>query len=836
MATFPGQVTFGRGILSPRLHARYDIEHWRASLADAMNMVVMRQGGARRREGSRYIGKTKKQSLSDISRLIPFVLSSTAAYQIELSDTKARFWALSGQVLLSGSPYEITTPWAEADIHEIQFVQSGDVLYLVHLDYPPQKISRIAETNWTCEDVELEDGPYGEINITATRLKPASTGDIVPTMSDYTTPSGEASANSEASSTYAAWKAFDKNSETAWISALSGAEQWLQYEFASAVVVGGYSLKGPSRVATGALNGLVASGNWAPRRWKFEGSNDGTTWVVLDTQVGQTGWSDGERRYYAITNTASYSYYRWSFTDRNDSSNASWWVGVGEASLLGVDADRTTITMTATSTTGINSGAGFSSADIGRHVRLFSEDAYWHWGKISAINSTTSVEFDLYGLPFPNINEIATWRLGAFSEETGYPGAVSFYGDRLSYARTNAQPRTKWTSRAVDLDDFSASIPAQDDDAFNLTVAEGGAINWLMEADDILVGTDVSIRSIGKADGNAGFSATNFRLGRKIHSGCAYIQPTEASGATLAVERNGRAIREVTYSFEIQGYKADDISILSEHLFQSPLKRLAFCKTPDAIVWGMLEDGSLISVTYEREQQMVALMRHTIGGPDAFVESISAIPGTDGYELWMIVRRTKGVGILRSVEKIVAARDDADREDCCHLDCRSTYDGAAATTITGLDDFDGMTLSVYANGMPDNDATVTSGSFILASENAADYAHFGFEFDSYIQLLPLGAQQQDGTGLGRRRNFNKVYLSLFRTAGCTVNAKDQEAEPIEFRQSADSVSAPVTLFTGTIDCRPAASWLARGEGLRVNSYRSEPLIVRAVIPSMEGEP
>lgn len=831
MAIYPIQQTFGRGIFSPRLHARYDVEHWRAGMADALNMVVMRQGGARRREGSQFVGLSKLQGASDKTRLIPFIYSSTQAYVIELSNLVARFWALSGQVLSGGTPYEVVTPWLADDLDELQFAQSGDVIYVTHTRYEPQKLSRFGETNWTCAGVELLDGPYQEINTTATVLTPSATGDLVPSMTSATLPSGTASASTEHSATYAAWKAFDKDRATAWMSSNTAGEHTLTYQFGTAKVVAGYSIQSPSGTATGALAPAYPPGNWAPRRWAMEGSNDGSTWVLLDTRTGETGWSDSERRFYTFKNETAYSYFRLRISDRND-SNATWWVAIGEWSLQGSGADAQTITITASSTTGINGGTGFVTTDVGRQIRLFSEAAYWHWGEISALNSTTSVDVVLKSPPLPGLSGSSTWRLGAFSLTTGFPGAVSFYGDRLSYARTVSQPRTLWTSKAADLDNFGTSIPTQADDAFTLTLTDGGAINWLSEDDDILCGTDTALRAIGKADTNQAFSATNFKIGRKIFAGSERAQAVVADGATLFIERFGKSIREVTYSFEMNGYSADDISILSEHLFDSKLVRLAHCSTPDGLIWGQLEDGTFISVTYERKQQMVALTRHALGG-DGVIESIATIPGTDGWELWMVVRRG---ATFRTIEKIGPSSDTKARADDCHLDCRQSYTSAAATTVSSINSvFNGQTMAVYADGMQDGDVTISGGAFSLASGNDAGTIHFGYDFESFIELLPVAVQGQSGSMLGQKKAIGRAVLSIMGTGGVKIKGSEQEAEEVNLSDVNDSIDAPHELVTGTVMGFANSSWFSKGEGLRIVSKRAEPMIIRAVIPVVEGE-
>ena len=71
--------------------------------------------------------------------------------------------------------YTLTTTFATADIPDIQFAQSADVLYLAHPSYAPKKMSRTGNTSWTIADVTFEDGPYRDENITTTTITPGAT-------------------------------------------------------------------------------------------------------------------------------------------------------------------------------------------------------------------------------------------------------------------------------------------------------------------------------------------------------------------------------------------------------------------------------------------------------------------------------------------------------------------------------------------------------------------------------------------------------------------------------------------------------------------------------------
>jgi hypothetical protein len=94
----------------------------------------------------------------------------------------------------------------------------------------------------------------------------------VPTMTSNTTPEGVASASSIYSSSYGAFKAFDKNTGTYW-QAGGDAPQWIQYQFVS-----------PVFVHTITLTGYSSSGNgYNPNSITIQASNDGSTFTDIQT-------------------------------------------------------------------------------------------------------------------------------------------------------------------------------------------------------------------------------------------------------------------------------------------------------------------------------------------------------------------------------------------------------------------------------------------------------------------------------------------------------------------------------------------------------------------------
>jgi len=169
MARVAAQLTnFTAGELSPRLDGRNDLAKYSAGCATVENMVIYPHGAAARRPGTQYVASVKTPA--NKTRLIPFEFSTEQTYILEFGNQYIRFYRNNGQIESGGSPYEISTPYLTAELFDIKFAQSADVMYLTHPNHQTRKLSRTGHTSWTLAAVEFTNGPYLDTNTTATTM------------------------------------------------------------------------------------------------------------------------------------------------------------------------------------------------------------------------------------------------------------------------------------------------------------------------------------------------------------------------------------------------------------------------------------------------------------------------------------------------------------------------------------------------------------------------------------------------------------------------------------------------------------------------------------------
>lgn len=147
--------SFNGGVVSPAMYARIDTGKYQTGLAEAKNFLIDPQGPAVMRPGFEYVNKVGSQGSKP--RLIPFSFSLTETMVLEFGDRYIRFHT-QGKTLMKpdgSAPYEVQTDYRGEDLPEIHYVQSADVMTLVHPNYPPRELKRYSLYDWRIEDIRF---------------------------------------------------------------------------------------------------------------------------------------------------------------------------------------------------------------------------------------------------------------------------------------------------------------------------------------------------------------------------------------------------------------------------------------------------------------------------------------------------------------------------------------------------------------------------------------------------------------------------------------------------------------------------------------------------------
>lgn len=805
------QATFSRGELDPELIYRSELELFRSSLAECENFITLKRGGLRRRGGTKYIGELK-DSLAG-GWLVPFEFGNGQSYMLEFGSGYFRVYTRDGRV---GS-VEVATPYSLADLPLLKFVQSTDTLFIAGGGTAPRALKRLGETSWALEPMTFKDGPYLDVNIAPTSLKPSGLGNPVPDMTSNTEPGGTVSASNSSSS---AWKVFDRTPGKVVLS--SSATGWVQYRFQNPVVIDAYMLQAPND---------NSQNDDMPWQWNIEGSNDGTNWTILDTQDGQDTWASNEWRQYAFHNETVFTHYRLSFSQGGGTTGDN--SAIGQIVFHQAGTNQSAFNLTASSTAGINGGAGFQSSDVGRHIRFRGSDGFWRWFKITSRTSTKVVKVQLFGQALLDLKAQTSWRLGAWSGTTGWPETIGWHKSRLAFAGTREEPQKIWESQTEDYTNFSVSHVLQASDAVTAAILSGqvNRIQWLVDDNDLIVGTTRAVRAVGKATEQDPYGPDNVDQRPETNFGANGVAPIKVGSVLLYFGAYGTDMREIAYDFQADGRVSQSVSEVQSHLFRDGILGACYQQYPDSILWLWDKAGRGIGFTYERQQQVYGMHRHDFGGS---VECMADLSGAQSDEIWMIVKRQINGQTRRYIEIMQTPFAAGALEDAWHLDCASRYEGTPANTLSGLGYLEGKEVVLYADGT-DYPATVSGGAVSLPNGQTAAKILVGLDVRARARTLPYPIGAQDGAAMGRRLRTDSCLIAVHETGTLKAGADETHLDQLIFYRAGDPSGAPAPLRTGVLDQAVETRWEGGGQ-LTLEASGGKPSTILAINFGRDGEP
>ena len=517
------------------------------------------------------------------------------------------------------------------------------------------------------------------------------------------------------------------------------------------------------------------------------------------------------------------------------------------ATTLGLSGTSGSVTVTASAVAGINRGSGFLTTDVGRLIRWQDPANDWTWLEITAHTSTTVVTATIRGPNASAGTATTTWRLGVWSDTTGWPSSVIFFEERLTFAGPTDNPQRMDLSRSGDFENFQPTDPdgtVVGDHALALTLSANNvnAIRWLMDDEKGLqVGTTGGEWIVRPNTLDEVLTPDNATGRRSSNYGSANLMAFKIGRATYYVQRSGRELRELAYVFEDDGFRSPDMSLLAEHITGTGIVGLAYQQQPDRVLWAARADGVLVGMTINRVQDVIGWHQHPLGGfSDAgqttgpVVESIAAIPSSDGSrdELWMVVRRFINGATVRYVEYLDDSWDDGDQVDAFFVDSGLSYDGAPATVFSGLDHLEGQTVAILADGAVTPTAVVVSGAVTITEP--ASRVHIGLPITYRLQTMRFEAGAADGTAQGKIKRIHRVVFRFYRSlgprAGPDVTRLD-DIPDVTFRDPATLMGTADPLFSGDARITWPGSYETAGH---VVLEGSEPLpcTVIAIMPQL----
>lgn len=390
-------------------------------------------------------------------------------------------------------------------------------------------------------------------------------------------------------------------------------------------------------------------------------------------------------------------------------------------------------------------------------------------------------------------NATKKWSLGAFGGDQGFPRAVAFYEERLYFAGTTGQPQTIFGSVTADFENHTPGT--EDDKAINVTIASDqvNVIKHMIQGRFLQILTSSAEFTMSGGTGTQPVTPTNVNVLRETTFGASSVRPVRAGSSTIMVQKGQTKVKEVTFNLDVDGLTGRDLTVLAEHLARVGLDDMTWQQEPELILWFVRSDGQLLGLSYDPQNNTIAWHKHILGGAGV-VESIASIPSGSEDQVYLSVKRTINSVETRHIVYMKPIYFGADVTDAFYVDSGLTYDGAATTTISGLDHLEGETVQILADGAAHADKVVSSGSITL--DRSSSKVHIGYSYDSVVQTLRMEAGADDGISQGKIKRIHGVTVRFLDSVGAEVGPDANNLDRIPFRDSSMAMDEAVPMFDG----------------------------------------
>ena len=215
------QNDFTSGELDPKLRARTDIAQYKSGLTTARNVSIQPQGGAKRRDGTKFIAALDSGAANAV-RMVSFEFSVNDSYMLVFTPGKMYVFKNGAQITNingSGNDYLTVASLTAAILPEMNWVQSADTVIVVHEDLPPTKIVRGAtDSDWTASTISFDHVPLYAFELDVhspqyTITPSAVSGNITITASGAKTSTGTAQGGTSDTITLKAATAYTADDE-----------------------------------------------------------------------------------------------------------------------------------------------------------------------------------------------------------------------------------------------------------------------------------------------------------------------------------------------------------------------------------------------------------------------------------------------------------------------------------------------------------------------------------------------------------------------------------------------------------------------------------------------
>ena len=793
---------FSGGEISPEMFGRIADQKFQQGAALVRNFIIKPQGPAQNRSGFAYVNEVKDSSKK--TRLLSFTFSTVQTMIIEFGENYFRFhtqgqtllysngtaWSNAtaytvGDIALQGGVnyyctvahtnqappnasywyalptnyiYEVPHSYLEAELFDVHYVQSADVMTIVHPNHPPAELRRLGATKWELKTINFGSPLPPPTGVTVATYIPSSTSTNSDTYEDHNYVITAIGSNlvEESNQSAIGLKADGstptnnifvtgaKNTIT-W-NAVTGATRYRVYKEQGGI----FGFIGETDTTTLVDNNILTDFSITPPIHE----ND---FVGTGNYPGAVSYFE-QRRVFAGTNNAPQDIW---MTKSGTESNMSFGLPIR-------DDDRIEFRVAA------------REANTIRHIvpltnlLMLTGSAEW---RVTSVNSDAITPSSISVKPQSYVGANNAQPV-IVNNSLVYGAARGGHVRELGY---------NWQANGFITGDLSLRAPHLFDNLTILDMALAKApipVVWMVSSNGKLLGlTYVPEQQLG-----------------------AWHQH-DTDGTFESVACVSEADDDVTYCVikrTINGATKRYIERMGTRLFKT--QRDNFFVDAGATYDGTNTDTNKTvtisgGTTYVKGQSVTITTNYNLfNAPPSTDDKDDAIVLVDGDTFYRLT-------ILSTTSQTVAtAKLDKDLPVSLRNTPITTFE-VARNVISGINFLEGKKISILADGAVHPQKTVTSGSITL--DRAASVVHLGLPYESDLETLPI-ALQIEAFGQGRVKNLNHVWLRVLESSG--IFAGPSVDKLIEAKQrTTEPYGTPPNLKTEDIKIMVTPTWQDNGQ-------------------------
>lgn len=388
-----------------------------------------------------------------------------------------------------------------------------------------------------------------------------------------------------------------------------------------------------------------------------------------------------------------------------------------------------------------------------------------------------------------------------FTGGNNYPGAVSYFEQRKSYAGTINKPQNLWLTQSGTELNLSYSIPTRDTDAiaFRIAAREANTIRHIVPLNQLILLTSSAEYRVTSVNSDA-LTPTSISVRPQSYVGASNVQPVIVNNNLLYAAARGGHVRELGYSWQQQAYTSGDLSLRAPHLFDGyNILDMAYAKAPYPIAWMPSSSGDLLGITYVPEQSIGAWHHHDsyTKVAQSLFESCCVVAEGNEDVTYAVIKRVINGSVVRYIER-QRSRLFTEAADQFFVDAGASYD--VPITITGITSADPVVVTAPSHGISNGDpvditqvtgmATVANGGVVTSLINNKRF------YASAVTTNTLALQDEDGVDIDG--STWPTYLSggIIRKAISTITSGLSHLEGETVNILADGAVSPQQVVTG----------------------------------------